>query len=574
MTIQKTAPEPLAPVPFQIPASFETTLPNGLRVVIFDDERLPLVSFRLAFLSGESHDPKDHVGLTAAMVSMMTEGTEAYSSRELAEKIERLGASLNVSSSDDFTIVSASALSMYTADILDLIAEVVFKPTFPLEELDLYRRNTIENLKYQRSQPNFLANEQTSRILYGSHPYATIAPKAADIEKLDRDDLVRLHKARLLPNNAVLVVVGNVERDDLLTKLQDHFGDWPEGESSQADDPTLPERSERTITIVDRPGSAQTNIVLANRAVKRTHPDYFPMLVMNQILGAGASSRVFMNLREEKGYTYGAYTRMDMKRLAGDIEATAEVRTAVTGDSIKEFFYELNRIRDERVPDEELKDAKNYLTGVFPLRAETQEGMTGLILNQQLYGLPTDYLQTYRDKVNSVTADDVQRVAREHIHPDRLAMVLVGDAGEILPQVREYSPNIEIFDTDGNPKELADYERDVDARDADLAGTWELSLDFQGQAVPVTLTVDQDGTSITGKVVTMLGEGEIRSGSVVGSKFSAIAVTEMQGQSLELTISGKVSADSVNGSISAPIIPEPLTFTGMRSKTSSASQTE
>jgi zinc protease len=565
MPIQTTAPAPLSPVPFQIPAPFETTLPNGLRVVIFDDERLPLVSFRLAFLSGDAHDPKDHTGLTSAMVSMMTEGTESYSSRELAEKIERLGAGLSVSASDDFTIVSASTLSMYSADILDLIAEVVFKPTFPEDELDLYRRNTIENLKYQRSQPNFLANEQTSRILYGSHPYAVISPKAADVEKLNRDDLVKLHKARLLPNNAILVVVGNVDRDELLGKLEGHFGDWSKGELPLADDPTQPVRSERTITIVDRPGSAQSNIVLANLGVKRTHPDYFPLLVMNQVLGAGASSRVFMNLREEKGYTYGAYTRMDMKRLAGDIEATAEVRTSVTGDSLKEFFYELNRIRDERVPDEELNDAKNYLTGVFPLRAETQEGMTGLILNQQIYGLPADYLQSYRDNVTAVTAEDVQRAAREHIHPDTLAIVIVGDAGDVLPQIREFASEIEIFDTEGQPKSLADYEKADDEGDADIVGTWELSLDFQGQAVPVTLTVNQDGTSITGRLVTMLGEGEIKSGSVTGMKFSAIAVTDLQGQSLELSINGKITGDSMSGSITAPIVPDPLTFTGTRS---------
>ncbi len=565
MPIQTTAPAPLSPVPFQIPAPFETTLPNGLRVVIFDDERLPLVSFRLAFLSGDAHDPKDHTGLTSAMVSMMTEGTESYSSRELAEKIERLGAGLSVSASDDFTIVSASTLSMYSADILDLIAEVVFKPTFPEDELDLYRRNTIENLKYQRSQPNFLANEQTSRILYGSHPYAVISPKAADVEKLNRDDLVKLHKARLLPNNAILVVVGNVDRDELLGKLEGHFGDWSKGELPLADDPTQPVRSERTITIVDRPGSAQSNIVLANLGVKRTHPDYFPLLVMNQVLGAGASSRVFMNLREEKGYTYGAYTRMDMKRLAGDIEATAEVRTSVTGDSLKEFFYELNRIRDERVPDEELNDAKNYLTGVFPLRAETQEGMTGLILNQQIYGLPADYLQSYRDNVTAVTAEDVQRAAREHIHPDTLAIVIVGDAGDVLPQIREFASEIEIFDTEGQPKSLADYEKADDEGDANIVGTWELSLDFQGQAVPVTLTVNQDGTSITGRLVTMLGEGEIKSGSVTGMKFSAIAVTDLQGQSLELSINGKVTGDSMSGSITAPIVPDPLTFTGTRS---------
>jgi zinc protease len=499
------------------------------------------------------------------MVSMMTEGTESYSSRELAEKIERLGAGLSVSASDDFTIVSASTLSMYSADILDLIAEVVFKPTFPEDELDLYRRNTIENLKYQRSQPNFLANEQTSRILYGSHPYAVISPKAADVEKLNRDDLVKLHKARLLPNNAILVVVGNVDRDELLGKLEGHFGDWSKGELPLADDPTQPVRSERTITIVDRPGSAQSNIVLANLGVKRTHPDYFPLLVMNQVLGAGASSRVFMNLREEKGYTYGAYTRMDMKRLAGDIEATAEVRTSVTGDSLKEFFYELNRIRDERVPDEELNDAKNYLTGVFPLRAETQEGMTGLILNQQIYGLPADYLQSYRDNVTAVTAEDVQRAAREHIQPDTLAIVIVGDAVDVLPQTREFASEIEIFDTEGQPKSLADYEKADDEADANIVGTWELSLDFQGQAVPVTLTVNQDGTSITGRLVTMLGEGEIKSGSVTGMKFSAIAVTDLQGQSLELSINGKITGDSMSGSITAPIVPDPLTFTGTRS---------
>ncbi|MDI1243471.1 MAG: pitrilysin family protein, partial [bacterium] len=560
-----TAPAPLPPVPFQIPAAFETTLPNGLKVVIFDNERLPLVSFRLAFFSGDSHDPKDQTGLTSAMVAMMTEGTVDYSSRELAEKIERLGAALSVSASDDFTIVSASTLSMYSADILDLIAEVVFQPTFPEEELDLYRRNTVENLKYQRSQPNFLANEQTSRILYGPHPYATIAPKAADIEKLTREGLVRLHGSRIIPNNAVLVIVGNVDRDELLKKLEGHFAGWERGELPSVEDPELPVRTERTLTIVDRPGSAQSNIVLANPGVKRSHPDYFPLIVMNQVLGAGASSRVFMNLREEKGYTYGAYTRMDMKRLAGDIEASAEVRTSVTGDSIKEFFYELNRIRDERVGDEELDDAKNYLTGVFPLRAETQEGMTGLILNQQIYGLPADYLQSYRDNVAAVTADEVQRVAQEHLHPDALAIVIVGDAGEILPQVREYASKIEVFDTEGQPKDLSVYDEASDEADADIAGVWELSLDFQGQPVPVTLTIAQDGTSITGTVVTMLGEGEIRQGLITGSKFSATAITDLQGQSLELSIGGKVTGtDSMSGSITVPIVPDPLAFSGTR----------
>ena len=565
MPAQKTAPEPLAPVPFQIPSAFETTLPNGLRVVIFENERLPLVSYRLAFFSGDAHDTEDHIGLTSAMTSMLTEGTEEHSSRELAEKIERLGAALNVSSSDDFTIISASALSIYSDDVLALLAEVVFRPTYPEEELDLYRRNTIENLKFQRSQPNFLANEQTSRILYGEHPYATISPKAADIERLTREGLVKLHEQRLLPNNAVLIVVGDVEREELLSKLNGHFDDWPRGNAPAAANPELPIRSKRTITIVDRPGSAQSNIVLANLAVNRTNPDYFAVLVMNQVLGAGASSRVFMNLREDKGYTYGAYTRLDMKKLAGDFEATAEVRTPVTGDSLREFFYELNRIRDERVPDHELADAKNYLTGVFPLRAETQEGMTGLILNQQLYGLPADYLQSYRDNVNAVSADDVERVARQYIHPDELAIVIVGDAGEVLPQVREYAEDVEIFDTDGNVKVVSDYDVPESIETADLDGVWQLSLDFQGQAVPVTLTLKQDGESIVGNLETMLGTGEIKTGSVKGNRFTGTAVTDMQGQELELSISGKLNGEGISGTITAPIMPEPLTFTGVRS---------
>lgn len=450
--IRRTAPEPLVPVPFNISKPYRTTLANGLRIVIFEDKRVPLISYRLAFFRGHSHDPKDSIGLMSAMTSMLNEGTENYSSSELAEKIERLGAGLSMNAGVDFTIFAGSALSIYGDEILSLLAEVLFRPTFPESELDLYKRNALENLKYQRSQPNFLANEQTARVLYGTHPYATISPKASDYEKLNRESLERFHASAFQPNNAVLIVVGDVERDALVVKIEEYFGDWATG---NVDLPTMPQassRSNRTLTIVDRPGSAQANIILGNIAIPRDHPDYFSATVMNQVLGAGASSRVFMNLREEKGYTYGAYTRLDMKRFAGEFEATAEVRTAVTGDSLKEFFYELNRIRVEQASAEELADAKSYLTGVFPIRAETQEGLTGLIVNQLLYDLPEDYLQTYRSKVDAVTFEDVQRVANAYIEPEKLAMVIVGDAKAILPQAESYAAAVEIFDADGNKK--------------------------------------------------------------------------------------------------------------------------
>ncbi len=554
----------MKPVPFQIPQPYITQLDNGLKVVIFEDKRLPLVSFRLAFLAGDATDPLDTIGLNSAMAGMLTEGTATYSSRELAEKIERLGASISGNSSDDFTIIAASSLSIYSSEIFQLFAEIVFRPSFPEDELDLYRRNAVENIKFQRSQPGFLANEQTARILYGDHPYSRVAPSAADIEKLTREALGKAHERLLVPNNAILVVVGDIEREEFLSEVNEQFGLWARAESGAPRFAAPPERDGRTMTIVDRPGSAQSNIVLANIAMERNNPDYFAVTVMNQVLGAGASSRVFMNLREEKGYTYGAYTRLDTRLLAGDFEATAEVRTAVTGDSLHEFFYELDRIRNEPVSDDELTDAKNFLTGVFPIRAETQEGLTNLIVNQQLYRLPTDYLQTYRDQVDSISAEDVQRVANKYILPEKLAIVIVGDAGEVLPQVKKYSDAIEVFDTEGNAMDVSGFEVDADGEPDSVAGHWDLSLDFQGRKVQVTLVLKQDGEKITGTIETILGSGEITEGKVRGDKINATASTEIQGQAVDFVIAGSVDGERMTGTLSTAIIPDSLAFEGSR----------
>lgn len=561
--IRKTAPEPLEPISFNIPPAFETTLKNGLRLVVFEDRRLPLVSYRLAFRSGDKNDPEGWNGLSSATTSMLTEGTRSYSSRQLAEEIEKLGASISASSSDDFTIVAASALSLYNSEVLRLLEEIILTPTFPENELDLYKRNTVEHLKFQRSQPGFLANEQTARLLYGEHPYATVTPNAADIERLSRTALIDHHRKTFSPNNAILIVVGDVEAAEVVADIEEHLGKWQGGDTVEQEYPEIPGRSDRTLTIVDRPGSAQSNIVIANPAIARGHEDYFSMLVMNQVLGAGASSRVFMNLREEKGYTYGAYTRFDAKQLAGDFEATAEVRTSVTGDSLKEFFYELERIRSDSVTDSELEDAKNFLTGVFPIRAETQEGLTNLIVTQYLYDLPKDYLQTYRDHVSAVTAEDVQKAARKYVNPDNAAIVIVGDAEEILVQASSYSEHIEIFDTDGNRRELLDYGAPA-GESASVEGKWKLKIDFQGQPLPVSLVLAQNGDLVTGSIETMLGEGKIADGKVRGQKLSAAATTEIQGEPVEFIISGTVDGNSMMGTITTPLVPEALSFSGDR----------
>jgi zinc protease len=498
---------------------------------------------------------------------MLTEGTKSYTSRRLAEEIERLGAHISANSSQDNTIIAASALSLYTSDILRLMSEIVLFPTFPESELNLYKQNTIENLKFQRSQPGFLADEQMSRVIYGSHPYSVTAPKPEDVEKLNREKLAAFHDEKFVANRATLIVVGDVKRENLLEEIEGTFGDWKQGTVAETTFDQPPSRDLTGITIVDRPGSAQSNIVLGNLAIERGHPDFFAVLVMNQILGSGGSSRLFMNLREEKGYTYGAYSSFDTRRQAGTFEATAEVRTAVTGDSLKEFFYELNRIRDENVSETELKDAKNFLTGVFPIRAETQEGLTNLIVSQKLYDLPADYLQTYREKINEVSMEDVNRVARKYITPDKIAIVIVGDAEEILPQVQSFSTNIEIFDTEGKAKDIADYGTETSTETADISGDWNLIVDFQGQNFPVTLNLQQTDNQISGSLDSMLGKGEINGGKVKGNKFSATAQTQIQGQDVEIDINGEIEADTnkMQGTLSIPNagIPD-VSFTGAK----------
>jgi zinc protease len=272
------------------------------------------------------------------------------------------------------------------------------------------------------------------------------------LDSMTRDHLVRYREATYIPNNAVFMAVGDVDREAIIARIEQLFGDWKPGALPELNLPALPKRTERSVYVVDRPGSAQSNIVIANEGITRTSSDYFPMLLMHTILGANASSRLFMNLREEKGYTYGAYSNLDARRLAGTFRASAEVRTPVTGASLHEFFYELGRIRDEAVSADELKNAKSYLSGVFPIRIETQDGLIDQLVSIRMYDLPPDYLETYREQINAVTAEDIQRVAQTHVTPDQAAAVIVGDAAEINDQVKAYSDTIEVYDTDGKPK--------------------------------------------------------------------------------------------------------------------------
>ncbi len=464
---RREPPAPLAERRLNLPVPVETTLPNGLKVVVVEQSRLPLVSFRLALPRGDAFDPPELPGLTDITTDMLGEGTESRTSRQIAEEVARYGATLSAGANSDYTTVAASALSVYADEVLELLADVALHPSFPEDELKLAKVNSQQNLIAQRAQPSFLATEALARVIFGQHPYSVVAPTPASIEAMTRAALLDFHRSAFIPDSAVLIAVGDVNRDSLVETVSRLFGAWTSGEAKVANFPSLPKISGRSAYVVDRPGSAQSNIVIANHGITRTHPDYFNLLVMHTVLGANASSRLFMNLREEKGYTYGAYTTLDARRYAGTFRAIAEVRTPVTGASLHEFFYELGRIRDEEVGEQELTDAKTYLTGIFPIRLETQDGLIEHLVQAKMYGLPADYLHVYRERIQRVTAEEVRRVANEHVTPDAAAVVIVGDAEAITEQVKSFVEKIEFFDSAGRKKDASEGApaRDEDAGD-------------------------------------------------------------------------------------------------------------
>jgi zinc protease len=449
---RRRAPEPLAPRTLNLPEPREKTLANGLQVVVVEDRRLPLLSLRLSFRVGSANDPGEIPGLMSIMAGLLTEGTTSRTSREIAEEVALIGGTLTAGANSDFTTVAASALSTYGNEIFDLLADVTRNPAFDAHELSLAKENTKQGLIQQRAQPSFLASEQVARVLFGSHPYAVITPSEESVDATTRDLLFDHHNRLLTPNQAVLIAVGDVDFDEFVTRADRLFGDWAPGGKPQTEFPALPKRTRRTAHIVDRAGSEQSNIVIANEGIKRDDPDFFPMLLMHTVLGANASSRLFMNLREDKGYTYGAYSTLDARGHGGSFRASAEVRTPVTGAALTEFFLELDRIRSETVSTQEIVDAKSYLTGVFPIRLETQEGLTDQLVQMKMFGLPDDYLHTYRERVSAVSIEDVLRVAQRNVLPDQAAVVIVGDAAAIEGDVRKFTDDVEILDASGHQK--------------------------------------------------------------------------------------------------------------------------
>jgi len=436
----------------KLPKAQEGTLSNGLRVILLESHKVPTFTMQMVVFSGGLADRPDYHGLASFTAALLREGTAKRSSKDIAEQVEALGATLVATSglASLTSTVTASGLIESLDQTLDIFADVARNPTFPQTEVDKYKTRTLASLQFQRSNPQFLALEQFNRAIYGDHPAALISAPPESVKKLTSKDLADFHSTYFRPNNAMLAIVGDMTLKEIMPKIEKAFGDWQKADVPAVTIPQAPSQSTSRIVLIDRPGSVQTVLQLGNLGIERTSPDYFSVLLADRILGGGPSGRLFLNLREANGYTYGAYSNFVSSKYRGTWTSSSEVRTDVTEGAMKEFMVELNRLRDEKVSPEELDNAKRAIVGSFALSLEQPQSLLQNIITQKIYNLPADYWDAYPQKVAGVTAEDVQRVAQKYIDLGHLHVVAVGDATKARDVLAKYG-KVEVLDADGKP---------------------------------------------------------------------------------------------------------------------------
>jgi len=434
-----------------LPKATERTLSNGLTVLVLEDHRLPFISLQYNIsAAGPIFEPSDLPGLASVTAQMLREGTKTKTSVQIAEEIARLGAAISASSGygSSATVISASGLSDNFEQWFTLTNDLLLNPSFPADELNRLKQRMKTQLRQQRASPGFLSNEMFSRAVYGSHPAAVVSSTVASIDAMTPEALAKWHRERYAPQNAILGITGDVRASELVPKLEKWLADWKKTELKEVLPPNPQIVPARRVLLVDRPNSVQTSVMLGNIAIDRRDPDFIPVSIMNHMLGGGSAARLFLNLREEKGYTYGVYSSVTALKYPGPWRAYGDVRTEVTDGAITEFFREFQRIRDERVPESELEDSKRSQVASFALSLESTNELLGYAIIRKIYGFPPDYWDTYPAKIMAVTAADIQRVARKYINPDNIQVVAVGDVSKIKPVMEKYGP-VEVYDAEG-----------------------------------------------------------------------------------------------------------------------------
>jgi predicted Zn-dependent peptidase len=437
---RSAAPKPGPPAALTLPAIQKQTLASGVPVWIVERHDVPVVQVNLVVRSGSASDPSSKYGLASLAAAMLDEGAGSRDALGIADALDYLGADLSTGSAFDASFVNLHVPVARLADALPIMADVVLRPTFAQKDLDRLREERLTALKQARDNPAAIVSYAFPLLVYGpSHRYGiNTAGTEETVRSFTPDDLRQFHTGHYRPDNAALIVVGDVTPASIVSMLDRVFGSAWKAAGARAADKGVGEPAQvkaRQVYLVDKPGAAQSQIRVGWVGVPRTTPDYHALQVLNTILGGSFTSRLNQNLREEHGYAYGASSFFDMRAAAGPFFASAGVQTDKTAEALTEFFKELNGIR-ETVPADELARAKNYVSLRFPRRFEATRDIAGELAQLVIYGLPEDFFSSYVPKVQAVTAQDLSRVAARYIQPDRFDVVVVGDRRAVEAKVR------------------------------------------------------------------------------------------------------------------------------------------
>jgi zinc protease len=410
-------------------------LANGLQVIAVSHHEQPVVSLRLIVRAGSAQDPESRPGVAAMAATLLDQGTTSKSAEQIADAIDSIGGALGTGAGADLSFINAIVMKDSLNVGLDLVSDVAQHPAFAKEELERQRQQSLSGMQVSYDDPEFLANVVFDRIVYGLHPYGRPQQGTPEtIASLTRDDLLAFHKKWFGANNAILAIVGDVSAEEAFAGAERAFGSWGKAtaETPKAIEPPPPTRR---VVVIDKPGAVQTEIRVGNIGIPRKSDDFMALDLAAKVLGGEGANRLHRVLRSERGLTYGASADFNAMKQTGDLVAQTNTRSETTGETLRLMIDEVWKLQRDRVGDRELAGAQEYLTGSFPLTIETPSQIALQILNVVFFGLNMNDLQTYRERVNVVSVEDVQRAARTYLHPDRLTIVLVGDASAFVKQL-------------------------------------------------------------------------------------------------------------------------------------------
>ena len=440
-------PEP-GPAPEASFPDFTTKeLPNGLKIFVIEDDRKPTITLRLMVKAGDALDG-DKAGKADFVASLLNRGTTKLDAAAFAKAVDSLGATLEAAAGPDSIGVTTNGLVKFTDPLLELFADAVTHPVFPAEQFAKEQKRTLSSLAALKQNPTALAGRLMNKTLFAGHPYGQITTPES-VKAITRDDLAAFHAMWFAPNNASLAIVGDVKAADILPKIEKAFAAWEKKDVPMIKRGGVTQVKGLTIHLLDRPGSVQSNVIVCRQGPPRNNPDLAEMNVMNSILGGGFSGRLFQNLREKHGYTYGSSSAFGYNKDAGHFQATAETRNDVTAPAVKEILAEMQRMRDETVVADELELQRQYNVGNYLLSLENAGRVATRVQDIEFYGLPADFYKTYAKRMSAVDAPKVAELAKKYLSTEDIAIIVVGEAAQVAPELEKIGTVIR-YDADFN----------------------------------------------------------------------------------------------------------------------------